>query len=190
MTLNPQLFHSLFPFIGLFSVCVIFGFSWLLAGFLTDRKFKRRERGRQEAMLIGETVEYVSRLFAGRYMPIALCQLVARARQCQGELLRRSWQIENQAQLNGLIRDAVYMRDRLVAASSSPFSALEQEADRLALIAELADVEARAVTEGEQADAAHQAELARIARDLESERARIADGQKLLAALAGKASLP
>ncbi len=185
MNLNPQTFHSFLPFIGLLSVCVIFGFSWLLAGFLTNRKFKRRERGRQEAQLIGETVEYVSRLFAGRYMPIALCQLLVRARQCQRELLRRSWQIENQAQLNGLIQDAVFMRDRLVAASSSPFSALEQEADRMALIAELADVEARAVTEREQADAAHQEELARITGDLEGERARIADAQKLLAALPG-----
>lgn len=185
MNLNPQTFHSLFPFIGLFSVCVIFGFSWLLAGFLTNRKFKLRERGRKEAQLIGETVEYVSRLFAGRYMPIALCQLLARARQSQRELLRRSWQIENQAQLNGLIQDAVYMRDRLVTASSSPFSALEREADRLALIAEAADVEARAVTEREQADAAHQEELARVAGNLEGERARIADAQKLLAALPG-----
>ncbi len=185
MNLNPQLFHSLSPFIGLFSVCVIFGFSWLLAGFLTNRRFKRRERGRREAQLIGETVEYVSRLFAGRYMPIALCQLVALARQCQREVLRRSWQIENQAQLNGLIRDAVYMRDRLVTASSSPFSVLEQEADRLALIAELADVEARAVTEREQADAAHQTELARIACNLEGQRARIAESQARLAALAG-----
>jgi hypothetical protein len=190
MNLNPQTFHSLFPFIGLFSVCVIFGFSWLLAGFLTNRKFKRRERGRQEAHLIGETVEYVSRPFAGRYMPIALRQLLARAQQCQLELLRRSWQIENQAQLNGLIRDAVYMRDCLVKASSSPFSALEQEADRLALIAELADVEERAAAERDEADAAHQEELARISCNLDGERARIADAQKLLAALPGQASLP
>jgi hypothetical protein len=184
MNLNPQTFHSLFPFIGLFSVCVIFGFSWLLAGFLTNRKFKRRERGRQEAQLIGETVEYVSRV-AGRYMPIALRQLLARARQCQRELLRRSWQIENQAQLNGLIRDAVYMRDCLVEASSAPFSPEAQEADRLALIAELADVEARAAAERDEADAAHQEELARISCNLDGERARIADAQKLLAALRG-----
>jgi hypothetical protein len=77
------------------------------------------------------------------------------------------------------------MRDCLVTASSSPFSALEQEADRLALIAELADVEARAVTEREQADAAHQEELARISCNLDGERARIADAQKLLAAVPG-----
>ena len=171
-----------------FAIAIFFfllAFSPRAASRLSERKFKLRERGRQEAQLIGETVEYVSRLFAGRYMPIALGQLLARARQCQRELLRRSWQIENQAQLNGLIRDAVSMRDRLVTASSAPFSAVELEADRLALIAEAAAVEALAVAERDQAGAAHQEELARIACNLEAERARIAAAQKLLAAVAG-----
>jgi hypothetical protein len=185
MNLNPQLFHSLSPFIGLFSVCAIFGFSWLLAGFLINRKFKWRERGRREAQAIGETVEYVRRLFAGRYMPSALCQLVARARQCQRELLRRSWQIENQAQLNGLIRDAVYMRDCLVEASSAPFSPEAQEADRLALIAELVAIEAQAEAERTAAEAAYVEELERVSHGLACNRQRVAESQAKLAALAG-----
>ncbi len=185
-----ELISTSHKFAALFFFAIALFFFWLsfsprAASRRSDRKFKLRERGRQEVQLIGETVEYVSRLFAGRYMPIALCQLLDRARQSQRELLRRSWQIENQAQLNGLIRDAVYMRDRLVTASSVPFSAVEREADRLALIAEAADVEARAVAERAQADAAHQEELARIAGNLEGDRARLADAQKLLAALVG-----
>lgn len=62
---------------------------------------------------------------------------------------------------------------------------MELEADRLALIAEAAAVEALAVAERDQAGAAHQEELARIACNLEGERARIAAAQKLLAAVAG-----
>lgn len=185
-----ELISTTHKFAALFFFAIAFFFFWLsfsprAASRRSDRKFKLRERGRREAQLIGETIEYVTRLFSGRYMPIALCQLLARARQCQSELLRRSWQIENQAQLNGLIQDAVYMRDRLVAASSAPFSAPEREADRLALIAEAADVEDRAVAERDEADAAHQEELARIACTLAGERARIADAKKLLAAMPG-----
>ena len=61
----------------------------------------------------------------------------------------------------------------------------ERCADRQALIAELADAEACAAAEREEADAVHQEELARISCNLDGERARIADAQKLLAALSG-----
>lgn len=155
------------------------------AGRLTEQKFKRRERGRTEAQAIGETLEYVSRLFAERYMPISLCQLVAEARQCQRDLLRRSWLIENRAQLNGIRCDAIFMRDRLVLASSAPFSAEAQEADRLALIAELVTIEVHAEAERASAEAAYVEELERVSRSLACNRQRIAEAQVRLAALTG-----
>jgi hypothetical protein len=118
-------------------------------------------------------------------MPVSLCQLVAAARQSQRDLLRSSWLIENRFQMSALIGTAVAIRDRLVVAASAPFSAEAQEADRLALIAQLADAEARAVAERAVAEAAYVQELARVSSSLESERTRIAETQARLAALAG-----
>jgi hypothetical protein len=116
-------------------------------------------------------------------MPVSLRRLLTEALEHQADLVRRSWQIENQAQLDAVFKEALAMRERLFMACTAPFSAEAQKADRLALTAELAELEESAAAERSAAEAAHSEELAEIALRLERERVRIAKSQTMLDAM-------
>lgn len=179
----PFMQKYLFPCLAVLGILVI---SFVGANFFTKREFGRRDRASAAAKTIDAEIRATYAVFEGKYMPLALRQVLKEACSAYLSLEDRSWNIRSESQFKKFAAQVAAAIDEIKATVARPFSLEEMESDRLALVAELADVEETAVAEQADAVASHAEELARIESSLERERGRIATAQVMLALMAGR----
>lgn len=149
------------------------------------RDYKRRHLVKVAGRIIKQLkdeLDSVRRAYVGKYMPLGLVAELKAAHETMITLYISSYSLSSELEIVSVANQVAVALAGIRARSARPMNAVEHEANRLVLVAELARLEADKHEKQAALRKTYQLQLELLREKWARERKRIAKSQKLLAA--------